>query len=321
MPSHRFFRRLQHRCVFLCIVEAVSLSCGLRVEIAQATPLSAAEFATLAARCAPSISEQTLAAVARTESGFNPWALHDDTTGQIESLGSLQSAMAVASGWIARGDSVDLGLMQINSANLPTLDMTVAEAFDPCASLAGGTAVLQAAFGKDKPRSNAQVALLLALSRYNTGSPLRGIMNGYARKVVVNADEPVQPSPSSAVEARSMFALIGAGAASDTDAPPEWDVSASGAYAQMHGAPWLVTFTPTRADASLLPTTARRGIAGKPKRSSAGGTMRLLLPAAAMLAAAPISPERHRSNPIQPTEESSQPCRKSSPCRSNAYGL
>ena len=198
---------------------------------AWATTLSPAEFSALAARCAPSVPAQTLEAVARTESAFDSWALHDNTTGLSESPNSVQAALADASAWVARGDSVDIGMMQINSANLPALRMTVATALDPCVSLAGGGAVMQAAFGAENASANVQVALLLALSRYNTGSPLKGIMNGYARKVMANGSMSALPVVTAAVSATP---------ATDPNAPPSWDVSATGAYAQSHGAPWLV---------------------------------------------------------------------------------
>jgi type IV secretion system protein VirB1 len=202
---------------------------------ALATPLSPTEFAALATRCALSVPSQTLAAVARTESAFNPWALHDNTTGLSENPGNGQAALADASAWIARGDSVDIGMMQINSANLPALNMTVASALDPCVSLAGGAEVLQAAFGTGNTSPDEQVALLIALSRYNTGSPLKGIMNGYARKVMANAGYPALSAPS---------VVLNALPAADPNAPPSWDVSATGTYAQTHGAPWLIPLAP-----------------------------------------------------------------------------
>ena len=213
-------------------------------EPAWATPLSAAEFAATASRCAPSVSAQTLAAVARTESGFDPWALHDNTTGLSERPGNAPAALADASAWVARGDSVDIGMMQINSANLPALNMTVASALDPCVSLTGGAAVLRAAFGDGNTSANAQVALLLALSRYNTGSPLRGIMNGYARKVMANGSVSALPA---AAPAASPFP------STDPNTPPSWDVSATGAYAQSHGAPWLVPLAPDTDDTPKQP--------------------------------------------------------------------
>ncbi len=167
--------------------------------------------------------------VARTESNFYPWMLHDNSTHFSASPARLAAAEAQATAWIAEGHSVDLGLMQINSANLPALGMTIGAALDPCASLAGGAAVLRAAYGGGPVGSGQQAALLMALSIYNTGSPLKGIMNGYARRVMRHADE--------AATALSVPPLPPAIA---PDMPPAWDVSATGSYARTHGAPWLV---------------------------------------------------------------------------------
>jgi type IV secretion system protein VirB1 len=130
---------------------------------------------------------------------------------------------------MARGHSVDLGLMQINSANLPALGMTIGAALDPCSSLAGGAEVLRAAYGTGPVPTRQQAALLMALSIYNTGSPLKGIMNGYARQVMRHADE-----------AASGFSASPLPPAIAPDMPPAWDVSATGSYARTHGAPWLV---------------------------------------------------------------------------------
>jgi hypothetical protein len=58
--------------------------------------------------------------------------------------------------------TVDRGMLQINSSNLARVGLTPETAFDPCNSLrAGGQIFLE------------------ALSIYNTGSPSRGISNGY----------------------------------------------------------------------------------------------------------------------------------------------
>lgn len=194
---------------------------------ASAAKLSGADFVRLAARCAPAVPEWILHAVARTESDLRPWMLHDNTTLASYSPASLVAAEAAATAWIAEGHSVDLGLMQINSRNLPALGMTPRAALDPCASLAAGAAVLRAAYGGGTIGAGQQAALLMALSIYNTGSPLKGIMNGYVRKVLRNADNFVAPPSTS-------------GSAAAPNIPPAWDISAMGAYTRIHGAPWLV---------------------------------------------------------------------------------
>ena len=194
-----------------------------------AASLTDADFAALAARCAPGVPEWVLRGVARTESNFYPWMLHDNSTHASANPGSLANAEAQATAWIAEEHSVDIGLMQINAANLPALGMTIGEALDPCSSLAGGAAVLRAAYGTGPVGTGQQATLLMALSIYNTGSPLKGIMNGYARRVMRHADE-----------AASGFSASPLPPANKPDMPPAWDVSATGHYAQAHGAPWLV---------------------------------------------------------------------------------
>lgn len=196
------------------------------------------DFRAMAQNCAPSVDANTLGAVAKVESDFDAWALHDNTTGQREAASSMIQAETEASQWLSRGDSVDIGLMQINSANFSALDLTVESALDPCASLAAGAAILRAAYsGGDTPVEQ-QVALLMALSRYNTGSPLRGIMNGYAHKVMANlANVDEQDLPSVAIKS-SIDILPGQGA------PAPWNVAAAGSYEEIHGAPWLISLSP-----------------------------------------------------------------------------
>jgi type IV secretion system protein VirB1 len=209
----------------ICLLASVSHPAEADSESA----LSTTTFSTLAARCAPSVPEWMLSAVARTESNFHPWVLHDNTARVSDDPPSLTAAETEAVAWMATGHSVDLGLMQINNSNLPALGMTVDEALDPCASLAAGAAVLRSAYGGDPVKDGQQTALLMALSIYNTGSPLKGIMNGYARSVMRNA---------SAIPVSAYLPITASNAAPDM--PPAWDVSATGDYTQTYGAPWLV---------------------------------------------------------------------------------
>lgn len=217
-----------------------------------AAPLSKMEFTALASRCAPAVPAETLEAVARTESGLDPLVLHDNTTGQHEETGNLDDAVAEAGEWVGHGDSVDIGLMQINSANLAPLGMTVADAVDPCASLAGGAEVLRAAYGGGSTQAEQQAALLMALSRYNTGTPFQGIMNGYARTVLENAGKGDEALPIPLSPAQIPLFV-------DPNAPPAWNVSAAGAYAQMHGASWLISLAPSVSDQRLQARPMRPG--------------------------------------------------------------
>lgn len=245
--KHMMVRLFEQRRALLFAAGAAWAACGAP-GAAGAAPLSTADFGALADHCAPAVSVATLGAVAKTESGLDPWALHDNTTKVSERPPTLQAALSDAGQWIGRGDSVDLGLMQINAANLAALGMTARGALDPCTSLAGGAAVLQAAYGGGRTSAEQQVALLMALSRYNTGSPFKGILNGYARRVIVNAHAEAGEPPASAPQTVTR---------TDPNAPPSWNVWATAAYAQAHGAPWLIPLSPaspTPVQAQSAPT-------------------------------------------------------------------
>jgi type IV secretion system protein VirB1 len=138
-------------------------------------------FLEIAAACAPGVAPETLAAIARTESGFNPLAIgvNGPGGGPVRAT-SAAEAVQQAQRLIAAGRSIDLGLMQINSANLRWLNLSVADAFDPCRSVAAGAEVLT------------------AYSRYNTGTPTRGFANGYVQRVVAAQARIVPEAPRAA---------------------------------------------------------------------------------------------------------------------------
>lgn len=102
---------------------------------ASAVQLSYNDFMKLARQCAPALWPTTLEAVARTESNLDLWDLHDNTTGQTYEPDNLTDATLTVERWVTRGDSVDVGLMQINSRNFSALALTPAMALDPCSSL------------------------------------------------------------------------------------------------------------------------------------------------------------------------------------------
>jgi len=93
---------------------------------------------------------------------------------------------------VAAGHSVDLGLMQINSNNLELLELSIEDAFTACRSV------------------EAAAKLLALFSRYNTGSPQRGIANGYATKVMAamgNLRSASPPDPAQSAAALGQPAL------------------------------------------------------------------------------------------------------------------
>lgn len=154
----------------------------------------------LALRCAPSAAPETLLAVVRAESRLNPFAIGVNGDGApVVPPRSAAEATATARRLLARGANLDLGLAQINSANLGRLGLTVADAFDPCRSLAAAATVL----GEDYTRAHGaepeeQAALRQAFSLYNTGDAARGFRNGYVARVEAAASSADAGSPRQA---------------------------------------------------------------------------------------------------------------------------
>lgn len=177
----------------------------------------------LAHQCAPTIAPETLVSVAKTESGLNPLAIHDNTTGLSYAPASANEANAVATSLIlSQHHSVDLGLMQINSANLAASNLDVMHAFDACRSMDAGARIISTAFHH---------ALHAALSAYNTGDQRRGIDNGYVARVeaVLTALRVTAPAMPAATPRTSPLS-------SGTPARAEWDV-----FAQSGGTPFVFT--------------------------------------------------------------------------------
>ena len=89
------------------------------------------DFSALAAECAPWVAPQTLAAIVRTESGFRPYAIGVNNGFRlIRQPVSREEAIVTARWLIDHGYNIDLGLGQINSANLTRLNLSIEDAFD-----------------------------------------------------------------------------------------------------------------------------------------------------------------------------------------------
>ena len=91
------------------------------------------DFLALAQECAPAVHPQTLAAIVKIESGFKPFAIgiNKGTATLKRQPESKEEAVKTAKELIAGGHNIDMGLGQINSANLRRLGLTVKDVFDP----------------------------------------------------------------------------------------------------------------------------------------------------------------------------------------------
>ena len=99
--------------------------------------------------CAANVAPVTLEAVVRVESGGNPLAVTvNHLAAPQQHPATLAEAVAIAQATIARGYSVDLGLMQVNSRNLAALGISIAQVLDPCTNLKAGAAILTADYAE-----------------------------------------------------------------------------------------------------------------------------------------------------------------------------
>lgn len=147
--------------------------------------LQLASVVALAQQCAPSVAPETLLSVVHAESKFDTLAIGVNARGVRPEIPATPAAAArIARSLIAKGYNIDLGLGQINSANLRWLGLSVEDTFDPCRNLAAAARVLSSNFlDAARTQGSSDRAIAVALSMYNTGSQARGFGNGYVARV------------------------------------------------------------------------------------------------------------------------------------------
>ena len=135
------------------------------------------------------VSPQTLMAIVRTESTFKPWSIGVNGGARLKKQpATKEEAISTARDLISRGYNIDMGLGQINSANLQKLGLSVENVFDPCTNLAAAGTILHGNYLNARQNGQSQgLALRSAISAYNTGSFTCGISNGYVQRVFHNA--------------------------------------------------------------------------------------------------------------------------------------
>ncbi|WP_176593044.1 lytic transglycosylase domain-containing protein [Sphingobium sp. EM0848] len=178
--------------------------------------LDVASLLALAGSCAPSVAPETLISIVHTESRFNTLAIGVNSPGVRKPAPVTRAqAIAAARSLIRQGYNIDLGLGQINSANLGWLGLSVEDAFEPCRNLAAAARVLATnyqAVARFAPSPDHAIAT--ALSLYNTGDRRRGFRNGYVARVYASASTviplirgrrpaPVMPAPVQIADAAS----------------------------------------------------------------------------------------------------------------------
>ncbi|MBN3846113.1 lytic transglycosylase domain-containing protein [Paraburkholderia sp. Ac-20342] len=150
------------------------------------------DFISLAQQCAPQVSLSTMAAVVRTESGFNPYAIGVVRGRLARQPASEAEAVATVDALERGGWNFSVGLAQVNRTSWPAYGLSERSAFDPCRNLAAGAAILQGCFElarKAHARASVdeQSNLRASLSCYASGDFSTGYRTGYVQRVVGNA--------------------------------------------------------------------------------------------------------------------------------------
>ncbi|AIO72797.1 MULTISPECIES: lytic transglycosylase domain-containing protein [Burkholderia] len=184
-------RRLHSAAAALCAtvaLVALAFACvPPRVAHAHASS-GGGGFAQLARACAPNVDPDTLAALVRTESGFNPYAIGVVGGHLTRQPASLDEARATVRALAARGFSYSVGLAQVNERNFAKYGLDEATMFEPCRNLQAGGAILTECFARSSGTGRpAQAALRAALSCYYSGNFTTGFSSGYVSRVVASA--------------------------------------------------------------------------------------------------------------------------------------
>lgn len=169
------------------------LSCGLT---GPAVAAPALPLATLAQRCAPDTAPRTLMLVAAQESAGVPWAIHVNGPYRLPRPPANMAEATATVRWLAaHGHDFDTGLLQVNSRNATRLGLDPAVLLEPCRNLRVASLILHECYRAALPdAAGPQAALRHALSCYNTGSPTRGLRNGYVDGLLARAAQPTAPA-------------------------------------------------------------------------------------------------------------------------------
>lgn len=146
----------------------------------------AVSFTDLAQTCAPAIAIETLAAVVSLESQFQPFDIRVGESSSLhEQPKSKAEAIETATALMAEHQDVQLGLGGIGIAELRKLDLSIADAFDPCLNLKA-TATLLDGYYRLAVRAGAtrqQAERVMLQSYYGRSDPSVGKMAQYDDQV------------------------------------------------------------------------------------------------------------------------------------------
>lgn len=176
-----------HTILFKNFFTAITLSIvmsSLSGKYAHASqPLSIGELQSLIQSCTPSGYHAILLNIVRKESSKRPLAIQINGAYLLRQPTNRQEAESLIQMLKLSDYTFDIGLAQINSQHFQNgrffanMGYTPEDALEPCINLQMSAALIDEAYSRTG-------SLIQALSIYNTGSPVRGIKNGYVRSVL-----------------------------------------------------------------------------------------------------------------------------------------
>ena len=157
------------------------------------------DVTSLQSTCLPTAPLSTLRAVIQVESSGNPNAMQIDFPKTLLKRWNLAEGTLrlkrqpanqhEALDWLTYFQSydifVDLGLMQVSTAEAKRRGISPESLLEPCTNLRVGWQILEDDYSiEQKTHGPGQEALQHAISRYNTGDTRQGISNGYLGRVL-----------------------------------------------------------------------------------------------------------------------------------------
>lgn len=128
-------------------------------------------FNALASQCAQGVHPETMQAIVRVESKFNPYAIGVVAGALKRQPRTHAEAVAAAKMLHAQGRNFSMGLAQVNRHNLKHYGLTYETVFDPCKNLNAGAKILAECFSRAEEGGKVtQSALQKAFSCYYSGN-------------------------------------------------------------------------------------------------------------------------------------------------------
>jgi type IV secretion system protein VirB1 len=153
----------------------------------------------LAQECAPMIAPHTLAALVRTESGGNPYAIGVVGLQLAVQPQTKEEAISTATALLKGGRNISVGLGQVNHKNFENQGLTLDTAFDTCSNLRASGSILQSCYERASAKfGEGQEALKAAFSCYYSNNFTRGFQSegtkkgSYVQRVAINSEAVVK---------------------------------------------------------------------------------------------------------------------------------